>query len=112
MAAWLVPELVVMATTANARLPAVMADRMRNFLIAWLTYWLPSRRRALCHCPFLAFVSCLRPSVLPTKLGHPSLVLAISALPVVAMCRWRFIYGAGERIGSLGWHVFPGEPSY
>jgi hypothetical protein len=32
----LVPELAVIATAVNARLPAVTADRMRNFLVAWL----------------------------------------------------------------------------
>ena len=32
VAGWLVPELTVVATTANARLPAVMADRTRNFV--------------------------------------------------------------------------------
>jgi hypothetical protein len=40
------------------------------------------------------------------EVGRPSPVLATLALPVVALRRQRFTYGARERIGSLGRQCF------
>jgi hypothetical protein len=44
------------------------------------------------------------PSATPADLyfGHLSLAFAIPGPLPVALCRWRSIYGTGERVGSLG----------